>query len=763
MSGIQLFPEEVEATTVSDRIRARVAVIFAYLLSRRSPEKIERILSRWVNRYPPATEQDARLDRSAVCTVSGRCRGQEGCLHRSLATVIASRLRHKSLAWCSGFGTEPFRAHAWVEVNGQPVQEFAEVSDYVKSIEIAPSKTLLSGESKPSSTKSDNEQEEIIRAGTVTQLARLTIGHRKNFIVIAFLSLLSTATMLAIPQIAASLAHDATSGSRNIEGANVAILITLILISASSTAIQHYLLARVGEAVVNQARRELGRQVVSLSIAEYDQRSSGDLLSRVVSDASRLRVGILQGIIAAISGLPLVVCASIMMAWVDLVLFSISVAAISCVVILVLLTSKLVQEASLSAQKSLGMLSARLDRDIKGVRTLRACNATSSEITNIEDSVEHNWRAGLKVARLQSIVAPIANIGTQLASIFILLVGAYRLAQGTMSVGQLTQFVVLIFIVIMPLSQMMSATSEIGESLAALSRINEIIDIPIEKAFDVPPSLVLQSRKKSIQDEAIALEDVSFSYRQIPFGEDARTSDTMIIHNLSLSIRIGKRVAIVGPSGAGKSTVLQLIERFYDSQSGIIRIMGKPIDSYTRKDLRSQLAYVEQDAPILAGTIRQNLVLGLDRDISDTECEETLTKVGLAHLITRSSAGLDAPVGEAGTVLSGGERQRLAFARALLSSAPIVLLDEATANLDALTECKISELMNYHMKGRTVIMVAHRLSSIIDADQIYLLEHGRLVAHGNHGSLLNSSELYRRMAEEQHLLNVSPAIKKEDQ
>lgn len=751
---LQLFPEEIEPTTLSDRARARVAVALAYLLSRRSPERIAKTLSRWVDRYPAATEKEARRDRSAVCTVSGRCRGQEGCLQRSLATVIASRLRHKSLGWCSGIATDPFRAHAWVEVDGSPVQEFSEITDYVKTLEIAPSRPKATLKSRIDSGNASDDQDDIVRPGSVTQLLRLTLGHRKTFVGIGILSLLSMAVMLAIPKVAAILVHDATNGNITQMGPMVVLLLALVLSSACASACQHYFLARIGETVVNRARRDLGRQVVSLSIAEYDKRSGGDLLSRVVSDASRLRIGILQGVTAAMSGLPLVAGAAVMMAWVDLVLFGVAVLSILAVLILVITTGRLVQDASLSAQQTLGALSSRLDRNIRGVRTLRASNATASEIANVDTLVERNWRAGLKVAQLQSLVSPMANIGTELAGIFILLVGAYRLAQGTMTVGDLTQFVVLIFILVMPLSQMMSAASEIAESLAALSRINEIIDIPVEEAFDVPPSLVLHKNVEARSDEAIALDRVSFSYQSESFGDQEQLDGAeTILYDLSLSVRMGERVAIVGPSGAGKSTILQLLERFYEVSSGQIRVLGKPIESYTRQELRSQLAYVEQDAPILAGTLRENLLLGLRRDIPDSICEQTLVRVGLNNLLARSDSGLDQSVGENGAALSGGERQRLAFARALLSDAPIILLDEATANLDALTERKMSGLMRNHLHGRAVLMVAHRLSSIVDADRICLLEHGRLVAQGSHSSLIKSSELYRRMAEEQHLLN----------
>ena len=213
----------------------------------------------------------------------------------------------------------------------------------------------------------------------------------------------------------------------------------------------------------------------------------------------------------------------------------------------------------------------------------------------------------------------------------------------------------------------------------------------------------------------------------------------------------GKRVAIVGPSGAGKSTVLQLVERFYDVDGGAIRVFGKDIRDYSREDLRRHLGYVEQDSPVLSGTLRQNLTLGTP-DITDDQCLAALNAVNLEYLASRSSLGLDAVVGESGAALSGGERQRLAIARSLLSGRKILLFDEATANLDSHNERQIGDVLTNLRGNHTVLVVAHRLSTIMDADLIHVLEHGRLVASGQHHQLVEEVPLYRDLAKEQRLV-----------
>lgn len=249
----------------------------------------------------------------------------------------------------------------------------------------------------------------------------------------------------------------------------------------------------------------------------------------------------------------------------------------------------------------------------------------------------------------------------------------------------------------------------------------------------------------------VLFEKVSFGYNKLEFRADiAQKEEEMILKEVTLRAEYGKRTAIVGPTGAGKSTILQLIERFYDPISGHIYVDGKDYRSYSREELRKRITYVEQNAPVVAGTLRDNLLLG-NSNVSDQECYDVLKEVNLSYLIERSSEKLDMKIGESGTTLSGGERQRLAMARSLLSKAKIVLLDELTSNLDSLNEIGLKKAIDKMRESKTVIVVAHRLSTIVDSDIIYVLEHGRIVGSGNHNELLDKVPLYRELAKEQFL------------
>ena len=223
-----------------------------------------------------------------------------------------------------------------------------------------------------------------------------------------------------------------------------------------------------------------------------------------------------------------------------------------------------------------------------------------------------------------------------------------------------------------------------------------------------------------------------------------------MLRDVSFTVRAGTKTAVVGPSGAGKSTILALIERFYEPSAGVIELGGVDVRTMTRAQTRAALGYVEQDSPVLAGTIRENLVLGAP-GASDRDCEDVLAAVNLDGVLRRDPKGLDAQVGEDGILLSGGERQRLAIARALLASPPVLLLDEPTASLDGRNEQALREAVDAISHDRTLILVAHRLATVVDADQILVLEDGRVQAVGTHQQLLSSSPLYLELAEHQLL------------
>ena len=758
---IQLFPEQLAQTSFRDRMRARAAVLMSNRLAKSKPERIERVIGRWAAKYPVTDIESAYKDRAAVCSVSGRARSRQGCLLRSISVARAAKLRRRSITWCSGFAVEPFRGHAWVEVGGTPVTEFAELREYTKSIEIrANGDTAVSADE---SADADSNRDETVDVPATApagprDLFRLAKGRGRLLVGVGLLAIVSSGLTLAIPSFISRLF---SSGTFKFPGMGmIGAFLGLILASGVATVFQHYYLQKVGESIVNDARRKLSRHLLRLQIKEYDERSTGDLISRVASDTARLRTGFLQIFVAGTTGIPLILGAGVIMLVIDPVLLGTALMLIALMGLLIAVVSRVIQGTSLAAQHELGELTSRVERDMTAIRTIRAANATASESASLDEQVETTWQACLKVAKAESVVAPIANVGLQFSAIIVILAGAHRVTTGALSMAGLVQFGSLLFILLSPLGQMMAAVSELRASLASLERVNEIFDLPQEDEVDVvnllPQATLNLSapalRRRRSRAPAIEFEDVYFTYGAREFGTDLEDDpDSLVLHGLNLTVPEGRRVAIVGPSGAGKSTVLQLVERFYDVDGGAIRVFGKDIRDYSREDLRRHLGYVEQDSPVLSGTLRQNLTLGIP-DVDDSSCLQALAMVKLDYLASRSPKGLDAVVGESGAALSGGERQRLAIARSLLSGRKILLFDEATANLDSHNERQIGDVLTNLRGNHTVLVVAHRLSTIMDADLIHVLEHGRLVASGQHHQLVEEVPLYRDLAKEQRLV-----------
>jgi len=370
------------------------------------------------------------------------------------------------------------------------------------------------------------------------------------------------------------------------------------------------------------------------------------------------------------------------------------------------------------------------------VRTVRASGAEQRETQVVAHQADEAYRAGVRVAKVQAVIQPLASIAVQVAFLAVLGVGGARVATGSSTVGDLVAFVLLLFLLVQPLAQAISAWTSIQTGLGALARIEEIVAVPAEDDGDSV------TRPRAVAGAALlAFDAVSFAY---PDG-------TVVLHDVTFDVPRGSRVALVGPSGAGKSTLLALAERFYDPTGGRVLIDGTDVRDWPRRMLRARMGYVEQDAPVLAGTLRENLLL-VDPTADESRLRAVLDQVNLGDVATRSPLGLEAPVGDEGVLLSGGERQRLAIARVLLASPELLLLDEPTSALDARNEAALRDAVDAVAAQRTLVVVAHRLSTVVDADTIVVLDRGRVVAIGPHAELLQSSPLYREFASQQLLV-----------
>jgi ATP-binding cassette subfamily B protein len=443
-----------------------------------------------------------------------------------------------------------------------------------------------------------------------------------------------------------------------------------------------------------------------------------------------------QGFVDAAGGALIFIGSIVAMAVIDPLLLGITLGVIAIAIIAVAFTTRKIKEATTKAQSRVGDMAASVERALGAVRTIRAARAETREGEQITLNAKDAYTQGVKIAKLNAAVTPIAGIAFQGAFIAVLGVGGYRVANGDTSIANLITFVLLMFTMSRPLGQAFGAYSSIQSALGALARIQEVLDIELEETTDEAEH---KAKRKSSNTTAIEFKKVGFGYDQAE-----------VLQNVSFKIERGTRVAIVGPSGSGKSTSFSLIERFYEPTSGQILLDGQPVTNISRSELRAQIGYVEQDAPVLAGSLRDNLLIGAP-DAKDIELKRVLKEVNLTDVLKRDKRGLDAEVGENGIMLSGGERQRLAIARALLAAPPILLLDESTASLDGLNEQRMREALDAVAKNRTVIVIAHRLSTVVDSDQIIVMQQGKVIGTGTHKQLLKSTPLYKELAATQML------------
>jgi ABC-type multidrug transport system fused ATPase/permease subunit len=566
--------------------------------------------------------------------------------------------------------------------------------------------------------------------------------HRRTLAIVAALSLVSAAASLAVPLLVRTMLDGLGTGE-NIT-ALIVVLAVLMITGAVIGAVSQFLLERTAEAVVRTTRDRLSSHLLRLPIREYDHRSTGDLLSRVGSDTTLVSAVVTSGLVDMASGVVVAGGAIVLMALIDVPLLLVTVTAVGVGIGIAATATRRIRVYSRQAQDAVGAMTAAMERALVSVRTIRAYRAEPGQTEVLADHAGDAYGAGVKVARVSAFILPVVNVAVQAAFLSVLGIGGASVATGRIGVGDLVAFVMLLFLLIQPTVSGLRALTTVMTGLGALGRIEDVLQLPAESdghRATPAPAVPTRSARKSLDVPELSFVNVDFEY----------SPSQPVLTDVSFTCPAGGMTAIVGPSGAGKSTIMALIERFYDVDAGRILLAGQDITNIPHVELRRQIGYVEQEAPVLAGTVRENLQLG-DPTATDTTMQQALESVNLWHRVAAEPAGLDAQVGDAGVLLSGGERQRLAIARALLAAAPLLLLDEPTASLDARNEAALQQAVSAASDERTLIVVAHRLSTVVRADRIVVLDGGRVLAYGTHAELLDSSPLYRELAATQLLV-----------
>ncbi|MER7868221.1 ABC transporter ATP-binding protein [Streptomyces cellulosae] len=558
--------------------------------------------------------------------------------------------------------------------------------------------------------------------------------HRWGLLAGALLSLVTGATGLALPLVARELIDD-LAHDRAVTGA-LLLMSALVIGNTVLGAVGSYVLRRAAESVVLGARRTLSSYLLRLRIAAVDRSEPGDLMARITSDTTLLREVTTDSLIGLGTGGLTLLATVALMGWVEPVLLAVTLGVLAVAGTLLGVVVPRIRRASKRAQEAVGVMGASLERVLGALRTVKASGAEPREERTLHDAARESWRMSVRAAKWSAAAGNTAGLAMQLAFITVLAVGGARVATGAIDIGTLVAFLLFVFYLMAPISQVVGAVTQYQAGSAALARIQEALRLPAEPA--APPAAL---PSPGAAPAAVAFEDVRFRYAEdLPY----------VHHGVTFSVPPQGLTAFVGPSGAGKTTVFSLIERFYDPESGVITVDGRDVADWALPELRAAIGYVEQDAPVLSGSLRDNLLLG-NPDADEDALTRVLKTTRLDGLVARLPQGLDTLVGHRGTKLSGGERQRVAIARALLRRPRLLLLDEATSQLDAVNEAALRDTVADVARTTTVLVVAHRLSTVTAADRIVVMDAGRVRAVGTHRELVTSDPLYGELAATQFL------------
>ena len=558
--------------------------------------------------------------------------------------------------------------------------------------------------------------------------------HRLALLAGGMLSLLTSATGLALPLVVRALIGDL--GNHRAVAAVLMLMTVLVVANAALGALGSYVLRRTAESVVLAARHRLVDRLLGLTVGGLDRAEPGDLMSRVTSDTTLLRDVTTSSVVGVVTGSLTLVATLVLMGVMDVVLLGVTVGVFSLTALVIAVVVPRIGRAARQAQDSVGAMGAALERMLGAFRTVKASGAERREGERIHAAARGAWQADIRAAKWQAIAGNTAGLSIQCAFLAILAVGGARVTSGAISVGTLVAFLLYIYYLMAPIQQLQEAASEYQVAAAAVARILEAERLPVE-----PSGRAGAAPAAALTPAAVAFEQVRFRYRpELP----------EVHHGVSFTIPPRGMTAFVGPSGAGKTTVFSLIERFYEPESGRVLLDGTDVCDWPIAQLRAAIGYVEQDAPVLSGSLLENLLLGAP-DATDAEVAEVLRITRLTGLVARLPDGLETAVGHRGTRLSGGERQRVAIGRALLRRPRLLLLDEATSQLDALNEAALRETVAETALLTTVLVVAHRLSTVTMADRIIVMDAGLVKAVGTHAELVASDPLYAELAATQFL------------
>ncbi len=561
--------------------------------------------------------------------------------------------------------------------------------------------------------------------GTIKRLGSYLKEKKVGLIIVVIMVILSTVATILGPALI-SIAIDKFIAFGQIQNLKKLLLLLgiIYLLAALFNYLSGYIMVLISEAVLFNLRKDLFNHLERLSLSFFDKNKRGDLMSRFTNDISVINDTLNGAVIQMINSVLIIIGVTIIMFVLNPVLALTTILTIPLFIFFVLGISKKTKKYYKRRQNSLGKLNAYAEERISGIKVVKSFGKEKETVLSFKE-YNHNFKKdSIKASLYSGLVMPINIATTNLGNVVIIMVGAIMVVKGKATIGNILAFLTYSRMFRRPISQLATIYSSIQASIAGAERIFDIIDQEIE-VKNVKQPLSLETIKGEVE------------FQKVNFGYDKE----LVLKDIDLKVKPGQNIALVGPTGAGKTTIINLLSRFYDLNSGVILIDGKDISKVNKADLRKKIGIVLQDTYLFKGTVFDNIKYSKE-DATLEEVIEVCKKAQAHSFIRRLPDGYYSLVEEEGVNFSQGQRQLISIARALLANHEILILDEATSNVDTRTEMAIQLGMKKLMKGKTSFVIAHRLSTIQKADKILVIDKGKIIERGQHNTLIKKKGFY---------------------